>query len=382
MYPNFNSYFNPRGKTRFYITIIELASWAYNKTQSTQEGDQYHDAYSRFAALFDKAQTLFDGTKTYQDPQKLHEAQPSIISYPQILDPQSADLINFYLSNFGERLLMNPVEVGKFNPSFDIMKVMDYDDAMYATLTRTEFLIDHFVQNNQEKYLRLLALLNLKYNPIDNYDGVEKEDFDYEGEETMDRDVKSFQLGGLKVSGPAQNVSIGTDPETGLPVLNGSFNESYKKGMAIASASDTENGKTKGTPSITNGVPAASTNSGAENRTEHYTTTYDNSATNRLESSDKNLGSVAATQTGVSEEDVPVMMEATSGAPNAPSYSDTKSFDNRKDKRDLRKWGNMGVTTSQQMINQEREMLMDGWNIVQTFCDDLNHTIMLGVYQF
>jgi len=128
--------------------------------------------------------------------------------------------------------------------------------------------------------------------------------------------------------------------------LNGSFNESYKKGMAIASASDTENGKTKGTPSINNGVPAASTNSGTENKTEHYTTTYDDSATNRLESSDKNLGSVAATQTGVSEEDVPVMMEATSGAPNAPSYSDTKSFDNRKDKRDLRKWGNMGVTTS------------------------------------
>jgi len=87
---------------------------------------------------------------------------------------------------------MNPVEVGKFNPSFDVMRVMDYDDAMYATLTRTEFLIDHFVQNNQEKYLRLLALLNLKYNPIDNYDGVEKEDFGYEGTESMDRNVKSF----------------------------------------------------------------------------------------------------------------------------------------------------------------------------------------------
>lgn len=382
MYPNFNSYFNPRGKTKFYITIVELASWAYNKTQSTQEGEQYHDAYSRFSALFNQAQTLFDGTKTYQDPQKLHEKQPSIISYPQILDPSSSDLINFYLSNFSERLLMNPVEVGKFNPSFDVMKVMDYDDAMYATLTRTEFLIDHFVQNNQEKYLRLLALLNLKYNPIDNYDGVEKEDFDYEGTESMDRDVKSFQLGGLKVSGPAQNVSIGTDPKTKLPVLNGSFNEGYRKGMAIASTSDSQNGNKIGIPSIDNGVPKTTEVNGKTNETKHYTTTYDDVANDRLESRDENLGSVAASQTGVSEEDIPVMMEATSGAPNAPSYSDTKSFENRKDKRDLKKWGNMGVTTSQQMINQEREMLMDGWNIVQTFCDDLNHTIMLGVYQF
>jgi len=128
--------------------------------------------------------------------------------------------------------------------------------------------------------------------------------------------------------------------------LEGKFNEDYKKGMAIASASDTQNGKTAGAPSISNGVPAASTNSGTESTTEHYTTTYDDVTTNRLESYDKNLGSAAATQKGVSEEDVPVMMEATSGAPNAPSYSDTKSFEERKDKRDLKKWGNMGVTTS------------------------------------
>ena len=70
-------------------------------------------------------------------------------------------------------------------------------------------------------------------------------------------------------------------------------------------------------------------------------------------------------------------MTATSGAPNHPSFDDTKSFTDRKDNRELRKWGNMGTTTSQDMIMKEIEMLKEGWNVVQDFCEELNREIFL-----
>jgi hypothetical protein len=37
----------------------------------------------------------------------------------------------------------------------------------------------------------LLALLNLQYNPVDNYDKIEYEDMDYKGKESIDRDIKA-----------------------------------------------------------------------------------------------------------------------------------------------------------------------------------------------
>ena len=96
-----------------------------------------------------------------------------------------------------------------------------------------------------------------------------------------------------------------------------------------------------------------------------------------MESYDEEEGTIAQSQKGTQSEDVPTMIEAYSGSPNSPSYTDTRDFENRKNGRELRKWGNMGTTTSQDMINQEREMLLEGWNIIGIFCEELNKEIFL-----
>lgn len=385
MYPNPNYFFESRGNKKFYITIVDLAQWAYNITQNTEEGDEFHDAYSRFTSLFDTATTLFDGSLTYTDPQTLHNTVPSTIHYPQILtNPEggiSKELINHYLEVFPYRLIVNPVEPGKFNPRIDVMRNMSYDDAMYATLDRLDRMIQRFVTFNKEKFLRLLALLNLKYNPIDNYDGTEKEEMGYSGKETMEREIHAEQLSGLKITGPSTDAAIGSEGS-----LSGNFNNSYKKNSAVAQVSDTKNGAIAGDATVTEstGVTTASTTTsgGTNPKSSHYTTTYDDATENRLESYDTEEGTIAQSQKGTQSEDIPTMIEAYSGSPNSPSYTDTREFDQRKDGRDLRKWGNMGTTTSQDMINQEREMLLEGWNIIGIFCEELNKEIFLSCYEF
>lgn len=382
MYPNPSYFINSRGNKKFYITIVDLAQWSYNITQKTQEGDEFHDAYSRFTSLFDQATTLFDGSLTYTDPQTLHNTIPSTIHYPTILQSSSQkELINHYLEVFPYRLIINPVEPGKFNPRIDVMRNMSYDDAMYATLDRLDRMIQKFVVFNKEKFLRLLALLNLKYNPIDNYDGTEKEEMGYTGKETLEREIHADQLSGLKITGPSTDAAIGSEGS-----LSGNFNNSYKKNSAVAQVSDTKNGAIGGNATVTesSGITTASTTTsgGVQPKTSHFTTTYDDASNNRLESYDTVDGTVAQSQKGTQSEDVPTMIEAYSGSPNSPSYTDTKDFDARKDERNLRKWGNMGTTTSQDMINQEREMLLEGWNVIEIFCQELNKEIFLGCYEF
>lgn len=387
MYPNPISYFNPRGRKKFYINFIELVSWAYSITERTQESHPYHDAYSKVSTVFSAAQALFNGTKTYTDPQTLHNQTPTIRNYPAIIPSTSTTfLINYYLENYDARLLEQPIEVGKFNPSFDIQREMDYDDAMYAALDKICRMVEKFTILNSEKYLRRLQILNLVYNPIDNYDGHEVEDLGYEGKETLDREVKASQLSGVKITGPSTNAAItwGSGENTGS--LAGGFTNDYKKTSAVAQVGDTVNGEKAGDATVneTTGETTASTTTagGTDVKSSHYTTTYDDDTDGRLQSYDTSVGTVATSQKGTSSEDVPTMIEAYSGAPNSPSYKDTKNYEERKDKRNLTKWGNMGTMTTQNMIEQEIEMLKEGWNVVEDFMEELNQHIFLSVYDF
>ena len=66
-----------------------------------------------------------------------------------------------------------------------------------------------------------------------------------------------------------------------------------------------------------------------------------------------------------------------SGADNA-EYSNTKSFDNyREVVQNVRK-GNIGVTSTQNLIEQERNISL--FSIIDIVCSDIAHLILLGVY--
>lgn len=386
MYPNLDYFMNSRGRKKFYINYVDLVKWAYNITQSTQEGDDYHDAYSRIQSMFNKVKPIFDGSKTYYDPQRLHkkdwnpgETHPPEITYPEIIPiTDTAFILNYYLDYYSERLLEQPVEPGKFNLLTGTQ--MDYDAAMYFVLDKICHMIDKFAVLNQEKYLRRLALLNLQYNPIDNYDGNEYEHTDYDGEEVFEREAQyPTGITALKITGPTTDAQINQ-------ALTGSFNNSYKKNSAVAQVGDTINGDKAGNATVNevSGETTASTTTtgGSIPTSNHYTTTYDDAARNRLESYDTNTGTVATSQKGTSSEDVPTMIEAYQGSPSVVSYKDTTNYDGRDDNRDLQKWGNMGTTMTQDMMTKEKEVLDNCWGVLVDFMEELNSYIFLSAYNF
>lgn len=386
MYPNLDYFMNSRGRKKFYINYVDLVKWAYNITQATQEGDDYHDAYSRVQSMFNKITPIFNGSKTYYDPQRLHkkdwnpgETHPPEITYPEIIPiTDTTFILNYYLDYYSERLLEQPVEPGKFNLLTGTQ--MDYNAAMYFVLNKICHMIDKFTVLNQEKYLRRLALLNLQYNPIDNYDGNEYEHTDYDGEEVFEREAQyPTGITALKITGPTTNAAINQ-------ALTGSFDNNYKKNSAVAQVGDTRNGRVATGASVveeSGTTTASTTTSEATNpKTSHYTTTYDNAEQNRLESYNVNEGDVATTQNSVSSEDVPTMIEAYQGSPSVVSYKDTTNYDGRDDNRDLQKWGNMGTTMTQDMMTKEKEVLDNCWGVLVDFMEELNSYIFLGVYNF
>ena len=74
------------------------------------------------------------------------------------------------------------------------------------------------------------------------------------------------------------------------------------------------------------------------------------------------------------------MAEVQSGNPHFASYTDTETFTTRVDTKihNLTRSGNIGVTTSQQMIAQERDIVR--FSIIEEFFKDLNHELLLATW--
>ena len=68
----------------------------------------------------------------------------------------------------------------------------------------------------------------------------------------------------------------------------------------------------------------------------------------------------------------------TSSGEDNTEYSNTKSFDNYKEVVQNVRKGNIGVTSTQNLIEQERNVAL--FSIIDIVCTDIAHLILLGVY--
>lgn len=133
----------------------------------------------------------------------------------------------------------------------------------------------------------------------------------------------------------------------------------------------------------TSGIDAigtVSTQPGGTPTTNHYTTTMDDDKTGRLQNYDTTTGDTAQSTVSNVETDMPATGRITAGSPNSPSYTDTKSYTNRNDETEhsLTRSGNIGVTTSQQMIESERQLVR--YSLLKEFFDDINKELLLYVW--
>lgn len=111
----------------------------------------------------------------------------------------------------------------------------------------------------------------------------------------------------------------------------------------------------------------------------NYTTTFD-SAQERLASKSTHTGTNTSTDTGTSStttHNTPKFSRTeTSGY---RGYTDTYSATTPNNHgRIMNRTGNIGVTTTQQMLEQERNIARI--NVIQEYMDDINHHMLLAVY--
>ena len=271
-----------------------------------------------------------------------------------------------FLSIYGELPLLKPYYHNNIDGTKDSVGKMV--QIMQAVMNQNLF-----------KYKKLAATLGFEYNPINNYD-MEESGTDTttpSGTETVSHNVNANKLGGIKITGPAENVEIGEDSETGLPTIDFEFTENGTIGYKETNASDVEQGqKTGGT------ADAPSLVAGTAVQTKQYTTTNDDKSTGRLLGYEDTLGTTGQLSKVKAEQDNPLMAEVTAGAPNHPSYTDTKTFTNRQEEKEhtFARHGNIGVMSTQDLINQEREVVR--YSLEREFLDDIRKALCLQVWDW
>lgn len=157
-------FYSRRNSNRpIYITCAELYMWALEKTNSTQEGDPYHDALTKFQNAMKAIASLFDGTMgTYTDPMTGQTK-----SYPTICDWN--DILDMYMDEYNARLVAMPL----FDTAYAYKE--DNDLRWYNCLLSFCGRIQRLVKFMKLPYSKIVRSLVAEYNPLADYFSNEKE---------------------------------------------------------------------------------------------------------------------------------------------------------------------------------------------------------------
>lgn len=293
------------------------------------------------------------------------------------------EIRNDFLATYGERPLAQLYYFDESNPNSTT--------GNQKSLRRLTAKLKSVLDQNYYKYKRLAETLGFVYDPISNYDMIEEgtDTNTPTGSETLEHEVDIDKINSVEVSGPVveYTVSETTDPITEQDVkdLTIKIKTDKKLNTKQEAVSDVRAGR-KVAPVYTDPntnaeyVGSVSDGAGATPTTNHYTTTMDDKQTGRLENYDTTSGDTAQNSVALGETDMPAQGRITAGAPNSPSYTDTKTFENRTDTKDhtLTRKGNIGVTTSQQMIESERQLVR--YSLLKEFFEDINRELLLSTW--
>ena len=139
-----------------FVTSVELFNWAITITAKTSEGDPYHDAQSIWEDACEEIADIFNGTQTFVNP-FTGETQ----YYPELLDQD--DVQRMMVEDFNTRLISWPLF------PLGYLYEENNDAEWYQVLTRWAHRIERFVKSQGPRYLRMLKVLSLEYNPLSDY---------------------------------------------------------------------------------------------------------------------------------------------------------------------------------------------------------------------
>ena len=142
-----------------YVSLGELFFWAYNKTNTTQEGDPYHDALSIWADTMDLIASLFDGSETITLPDGTSTSAPVIIWHDEDINAISER----YIYDVNTRFANWPL----FPQAW--MYTDDNDDKWYEVLTRVMTRAKRYAYTQAVGIFRQYRALLIEYNPTADY---------------------------------------------------------------------------------------------------------------------------------------------------------------------------------------------------------------------
>ena len=200
------------------------------------------------------------------------------------------------------------------------------------------------------KWARLWAIYDVEYNPINNYDMTETESITSSGTSsgtetgTITKDLENDTTN-TRTEGGTRNIVTGSDAtQTGAVTNDGSNN--VENGIFGFNSADSV-GSDDSTSTATN------------TRTDNLANSEDTTETETRNLTDNSTSNIDETETETRN--------------LADSRTNTKT-----DSRTLSRSGNIGVTTSQQMIMSEIELWR--WNFFKDVFEDIDTICCLDIY--
>lgn len=204
------------------------------------------------------------------------------------------------------------------------------------------------------KWSRLYRILSLEYEPIENYNMIETEKTTSTNENTD------------TITTNTTNSNNVTETNTGTNTANDSENTTGKNTITD-SRTITENNNVTNNNSLYGFNSASGVNSDSQNGTETRNTTDNNNHNDDLK----------GTRTNEHSENINTS-KVTAQKNDIKDVKDGTHTENGSQDRTLTRHGNIGVTTSQQMINSEIELWQ--WNFFSEVFKDIDKILTIQTY--
>ena len=220
------------------------------------------------------------------------------------------------------------------------------------TTAQRNALANIIVNRFSEKWVKLYALLSKEYNPIENYSMTETEtpnitkrqgvsvDYEISDEKTIQRNMSTTET-------PTPDYAVTDEKKTGTNYSVSTDSETNAEAYGFNSSSP---------------VP---TNNASGNST---VTTTGNADENVETNTHKQTGGMTVTESGNANENVETNTHKQTG------YTEETESGTRQ----LTRSGNIGVTTSQQMI--ESEIALWQWNFIESVYKDVDMVLTVPKY--
>lgn len=311
-----------------------------------------------------------------QNSVNLNETDGGIITQA-VTNTELATLLTDYLINADFELAFN-------HGGMLLNRRFAYDETSAVGLAKVKSAIKYKLMSNKYNLETLLSTIGVEYNPIENYNMKEHETHNYEQEHTGHEDINHV----IGETSTTDKMDIGQRQKT----LNTQDNESVSAQKQTTNTNIGATGNTvidtMGNQSETNAHSVAPYNSSSFTPTEqdaltktgytdNHKTTVDaqtNSSTTNTDAYTDNI-----THTGSVTDASTTDTHTITSTKHANDDLRTRELqDNDTGERDLTRSGNIGVTTTQQMLVSQRELA--NLNMVRIICELVINAIGLCNY--